>query len=330
MQLNKIFSSHMVFAKGLPIRVYGEGEGVAKITFAGKEKTVVANGDNWLIEFEPMEYGGPYVLEAVFEDSKVVLDDIYVGEVYLFAGQSNMQFKLGASTTPESEYESNDMLRLFSPDRIEKTDHYVASDGWVTCQKDFAEKWSALAYLAGNEIAKTKNVAIGIIVCYQGASIIESWVPEGILDEISKANNVQHPDHTYTMNGEWNTHGTLYSKVLSQAIPYSLTSAVWYQGESDANLGESKVYADELCILIDTWRKDFMREDLPFVIVQIADYNNARDGQAWKNIQKAQIDVLSMRDNLKGVISRDVCENDDIHPKTKAKLAHRIAAVLCE
>ena len=38
MKLNKIFSSHMVFAKGLPIRVYGEGEGVAKITFAGKEK----------------------------------------------------------------------------------------------------------------------------------------------------------------------------------------------------------------------------------------------------------------------------------------------------
>ena len=34
MKLNSIFTSHMVFAKGMPIRIFGEGKGTAEITFA--------------------------------------------------------------------------------------------------------------------------------------------------------------------------------------------------------------------------------------------------------------------------------------------------------
>lgn len=37
-----------------------------------------------------------------------------------------------------------------------------------------------------------------------------------------------------------------------------------------------------------------------------------------------------MRDNVKTVISCDVCETDDIHPKTKNILAKRVADVLLE
>ena len=114
MKLNKIFTSHMVFARNLPIRVYGEGLGNVEIQFAGKTKTLNSKNENWIVEFEPMEYGGPYSMEVKFDDNTVVLEDIYVGEVFLFAGQSNMQFKLGTSNTPEELYRSNDKLRFFS------------------------------------------------------------------------------------------------------------------------------------------------------------------------------------------------------------------------
>ena len=88
MKLNKIFTSHMVFARHLPIKIYGEGSGVVEIYFAGHKKTLISKKDKWMVEFPPMEYGGPYSMEVVFEDRQVVLEDIYIGEVFLFAGQS--------------------------------------------------------------------------------------------------------------------------------------------------------------------------------------------------------------------------------------------------
>ena len=41
MELDKIFSSNMVFAANLPIRIYGEGPGRAEISFADYSETVV-------------------------------------------------------------------------------------------------------------------------------------------------------------------------------------------------------------------------------------------------------------------------------------------------
>lgn len=48
-----------------------------------------------------MPYSGPYTLTVSFETETVVLEDIYVGEVYLFAGQSNMEWKLRQTVTPD-------------------------------------------------------------------------------------------------------------------------------------------------------------------------------------------------------------------------------------
>ena len=133
MKLNSIFTSHMVFAKGLPIRIYGEGSGTVQVRFCGCKKTITSHEQKWLVEFPPMEYGGPYSMEVIFEDKTIVLEDIYIGEVILFAGQSNVQFKMEESNTPTEQYQSNCKLRLFSTDRIEKTDYFTASDGWVVC-----------------------------------------------------------------------------------------------------------------------------------------------------------------------------------------------------
>ena len=54
MKLNAIFASNMVFAANKPIRVYGEGEGTAEISFAGKVITAFSNGGFWMVEFPEM------------------------------------------------------------------------------------------------------------------------------------------------------------------------------------------------------------------------------------------------------------------------------------
>lgn len=332
MELNKIFTSHMVFQARKPIRVYGKGQGKAEIKFAGQKSTVVSDKDDWMAELEPMEYGGPYSMEIFFEDSKIVLEDIYIGEVYLFSGQSNMEMKMKSTNTPPELYKSNNKLRFYSTDKIVRPDYYTTSDGWVICEKECIEKWSALAYLAGDEISRTKDIAVGIIVCCLGESVIESWVPEGSFQKIGI--NIPDEDKFENHSISFNKEGTLYNFALSQAIPYSISAVVWYQGESDATEAEGYVYAEELCELIRIWRKDFLDDNLPFIVIQIADFVK-RAELAWKDngwplIQKAQIEVPSKIHGVKTVISCDVCENDEIHPQTKDKLSKRISANLLD
>jgi len=329
MKLDAIFTSVMVFAANQPVRIYGVGDGNAVITFANQTKSVTAVDGKWLIEFPPMEYGGPYELSFVVGDKETVLTDIFVGEVYLFAGQSNMQFKLHESATSPEAYKTNEKLRLFSTDRIEDSDVFKAKDGWVKCSKENAKDWTAIGYLAGTELAENKNIAIGIITAYQGASVIESWVPEGTFESlgIGVPPEQRHGDHHSDICKDWNGDGVLYNYALSQIIPFSLSGVVWYQGESDTSLEESFEYKNELTAMINIWRKGFKNDKLPFVIIQIADFD-PRDDEAWHNVQKAQLEIQDEVERVKTVISADVCEKDLIHPPTKDKLSHRVVEAL--
>lgn len=328
MKLKEIFRSHMVFACHQPIRIFGSGKGRAEITFANVSKTVTSEQEQWLVEFPPMECDGPYELRFASDEESVSFTDIYVGEVYLFAGQSNMQFKVKDGEDDLGLCETNEMLRMFSTDRIEKTDYFTPKDGWVKAEKHTAPEWSALAHFAGAKLVRERKIAIGIVVAYQGASVIESWVPEGILEENDillprSEKGKSHFDPRYI----WNKDGTLYENMMCQIKPFSFTGIVWYQGESDTTLGESKVYGKELAILIDTWRKDFQNPALPFTVIQIADLKLEKP-EAWTNVQKAQYNIQFAIPDVTTVISADVCADDDIHPPRKYLLAQRLADTL--
>ena len=328
MLLNKIFSSHMVFAANKPILIYGEGKGVGEITFAGVTKKVVSTERTWEIAFPAMPHGGPYELKCVFENGVTVYEDIYVGDVYLIAGQSNVQFKMRSSSTmPESLLEDNGMLRLFSPERIEKTEKFFPEDGWLPCTKERALDWTAVGYLMGNYITKKKGVAVGLIACYQGASVIESWLPKGALQKagIALSWGQKHRDHYFPIYEKWCYDGQLYDFVFSQVKPYPVTGVVWYQGESDTTYDEARVYDREVAALITAWREDLRDESLPFIVVQLADFGVNGNSEEWTLLQQAQLRVPTLVDNVAVVQCADVCEKDDIHPPTKDKLAIRIA-----
>ena len=82
-----------------------------------------------------------------------------------------------------------------------------------------------------------------------------------------------------------------------------------------------------LLCLINSWRAAFKDDKLPFTVVQLPDFLNC-DVESWKKIQKAQAKIRAKAPFVKTVISRDVCENTDIHPKKKYKLSERIAQSL--
>lgn len=329
MQLNQIFTSHMVFPANKVLRVYGISGTDVTVNFAGQQVTVSPRDRKWIAEFPPMEYGGPYEMTVTSGIEHITLDDIYIGEVYLCSGQSNMTFQLQLSTYPKESYADNPMLRLFSTDRLEAGEPLKAKDGWRLCEKETAGLWSALGYLVGMDQQRRKNIAIGIITCAQGASVIESWVPKGTFENIGiripmAEKWFDHKCPAYC----WRFDGRLYEFALSQVIPYPLSAVIWYQGEADSTAAEGPVYDRELCELIRIWRDDFRDSGLPFVVVQLARLIDWPDQAGWKLVQEAQTRVPTMIPGVKTVVSADVCETDDIHPPTKDKLAIRISDAL--
>ena len=84
MVLNSIFTSHMVLQAGKPIRFFGTGEGCVSVTFMNEKKSACADGD-WLIEFEPCGYGGPYDVLVEHDQEVKALSDVWVGDVYLMS-----------------------------------------------------------------------------------------------------------------------------------------------------------------------------------------------------------------------------------------------------
>lgn len=329
MELNAIFCNGMVLAANKPIRVFGTGSGRAEVRFLGVEKSTETSDAFWCIELPARPYGGPYEMEITLCGKHHILTDVYVGEVLLLHGQSNIQFRLCESSYPCDDYEACPDLRQFVLQRVADDAPYRNVDGWVGCTEQTAGSFSAIGYHVGLEIARARGCAVGLIGCYQGASVIQTWLPNGTEAQLGLciADADRHRDHFKDPYKKWNPKGCLYEFAVQRVMPYSLSWVIWYQGESNATPVEGAVYDRLLKALIGQRRVDFDDPALPFVIVELAECL-ARAGEGWTLVQKAQKRVGDEISDVTTVPCADVCENDNIHPPTKILLSRRIASVI--
>lgn len=328
-KLNPIFADGIVFAANKPIRIFGVGNGHVSVSFLGEPVEQDAQGD-WCLELSARSYGGPYTMDLTLDGKNITISDVYVGEVILLAGQSNIEFKMRESKDYPELSETNNLLRLFSLNKISKNDFYDPTDKWVPCDsKEGIKYWSAIGYETGLEVCKKKGCAVGLISCNQGASCIQSWLPAGTSDrlaihipaELACANRTAYP--------AWNGDSALYRAMQQKIVPFSLSHVIWYQGESNHADAEAVEYKKFLTELLRVWREDFKDSELPFIVVQIANYiSRMKKGPGWELIQKMQMEIQNEVANVTTVVSKDVCEDDDIHPPTKRYLSKRIAAVI--
>lgn len=331
MELASIFRDNMVFQAGKPIRVFGSGEGEARVYLldTGLEAAATVRDGHWLAELPPMPAGGPYSLGVWLDGPMRRLDNIYIGQVLLCAGQSNMQFTMAEETTPPECYAADDGLRLFAMDRPELLPEgecrLDSTDGWLPCRRGQVELWPALGYLVGRALRAKKQQAVGIVLCAQGASVIQSWLPPQLLPACAQAIPPQELFCDHTVYPLWNPPGFLYREMLAPLLPFSFGGVIWYQGESNASPAEGAVYLPMLQAMVEHWRAADDDSTLPFVIVQIAD---TRRDEGWLAVQKAQAAAPAAIPHLQMVASADVCEPNEIHPPTKSRLAERIAALL--
>ena len=334
MRLAPVFADHMVFAAGKPIRVFGTGDGEVSVSFCGKTAKSESIYGKWCVVLPACDAGGPFEMTVEMPGGKRrIIRDVAVGEVLVMAGQSNMQFKLGESTTNPTTWNSDPMIREFTTTRLERQEPYYAKDGWIVLDKSDAGKWSAIGYETAIRRARAKGIPIGVINCYQGAALIQSFMPEALArsPRLSVPGRFRiHFDEKEEYYSIWNKSGTIYHKQFGEFAPFSVNAVVWYQGESNTgSVREGEAYTEQLAAMIGQWRVDLGDAFLPFVVIQIADFDDRDNQEAWKAMQVAQSQIPKLCPFVKVVRSADVCESDkSIHPPTKWRIAERVAAAL--
>ena len=130
---------------------------------------------------------------------------------------------------------------------------------------------------------------------------------------------------------------TLYNAVLYPLAPYAINGIVWYQGES--NTGNPAPYADYLKKLIGCWRDRWQEQQMPFVIVQLANYDGRQQtafprpltpqdapiNSGWAQLREAQRTVAKTDARAELAVINDLGETVDIHPLRKKEVAERIS-----
>ncbi|MDR2463910.1 MAG: hypothetical protein LBD30_09075, partial [Verrucomicrobiales bacterium] len=145
-KLPAIFGDHMVLQQGVALPVWGWAEAGERVTvsFAGRSAGAVADGEGkWRVELPPVEAGGQGRTLTVTGKNTITLQDVLVGEVWLAAGQSNMELGIQSADGGAAAVErANDpQLRMFFipwAASLTVKDDFVrgrnALDGkWVVC-----------------------------------------------------------------------------------------------------------------------------------------------------------------------------------------------------
>ena len=127
--------------------------------------------------------------------------------------------------------------------------------------------------------------------------------------------------------GGQNLPTVLYNAMLYPLAPYALTGMVWYQGESNTG-GDARHYETWLTELVTGWRQLWQQPDLPFMVVQLANFMDPSDkpqDTGWSQVREAQRLVAKRQPNTELACIIDLGETVDIHPLRKQEVAQRIA-----
>jgi sialate O-acetylesterase len=112
--------------------------------------------------------------------------------------------------------------------------------------------------------------------------------------------------------------------MIAPATPYTVRGFLWYQGETDSSptLHNPQLYHVLLPTLIRDWRARWNEGDLPFLYVQISNFNSPLED--WGTIRDAERQTLSVS-NTAMAVTLDVGTRDNVHPPDKQTVAARLA-----
>ena len=333
--LPSVVGSNMVLQHSTTVNIWGWAKPKATVkinpSWLGLKKPLKVKADAegfWILPVQtlPASYDAHTITIQAGKEVKE-LTNILFGEVWLCAGQSNMEWSVRKTPDMKADLKNgaNNNIRLYCTGRItastpqnEVPAQKKHKTQWAVCNSKSLANFSAVGYGFGKELQETLNVPVGLIDASYGGTCVEGWLSADYLENNPKvAANAKK-----LRNKKWNKKiSHLHNANIYPIRHASIAGVIWYQGCS--NVGNN-TYFGLLNELIKSWRLEFRNPEMPFYIVEIAPHTY--QGVTGARIREAQARVAARTKNCEIVITNDQNQiPGDIHPPKKAEVAHRLA-----
>lgn len=236
---------------------------------------------------------------------------------------------------------------------------------WQVCTPASVRAFSAAGYYFGVDLQKELNVPIGLVNASFGGSQVEAWIPVEYLlaspdlrptverekvwekerpqvqkqydaamaawrteIEKAKAEGKKEPRAPRVPDAlrEYRIAASIYDHMIEPLIPFATKGILWYQGESNEERAEQ--YGLLLPVFIKAWREQWKNAKLPFGIVQLPNYREVAaqpTDEAWSHLREQQRRTVAHTRNTGLIVTIDIGEAHDIHPKNKLDVGKRMA-----
>jgi len=186
--LPALISDNMVLQRGTRANVWGKadpGESVTVRLGPDSAQTMAGTDGNWGVKLNALPSGGPYDL-TVSGKNTITVHNVAVGEVWVCAGESNMEYKVVAARDAQKEMAdaAMPMVRVFVVKHDAQEEPQGDCEGaWVVCDPDSVKDFPAVAYFFARELNLEMRVPFGLIESAWGTSRVEAWTPRATLEK---------------------------------------------------------------------------------------------------------------------------------------------------
>ncbi len=332
------FNDHMVLQQQSQPAIWGWATPNQKIIVqvgwsSKKFQTKSDAAGKWKLTIETASAGGPYDM-SISDGERLTLTDLFLGEVWLCSGQSNMEMPM-KGFKDQALLHSNDaifqsknpLIRFYTVSRTTKATPQDSSKSasWKIAEPLSVADFSATAYYFGRTLSQQLQVPIGLInISYSGTPIEAFMSPESLkaFPEILIPPSTEPKPNNKMAS-------TVYHGMLQPFWGFGIKGMIWYQGET--NYDRPAQYEHLFTSFIKEARTASHQDELPFYFAQIApfDYGVYAIGGApiinSAYLREAQSKVATSVANTGMVVLMDIGEEKSIHPMDKETGGKRLA-----
>ena len=340
-----IFSDYMVLQRESFVPIWGWGEPGKTVTVEPSwcegwtVSAKVGKDGKWCLNIETTEAGGPHTLTITSGKETITLKDILLGEVWVCAGQSNMEMPVGgfgfqlvegardAALKAGTYADKVRIIDIKTPRCYEPIDDIDAS--WKRASVSACVGTSAVAWFFATALADNLDVPVGIIVNPWGGSRIEAWMTREAID-----NSGITPEERAAIDAveehldRWpETPELIWNGRMAPIAGYRAKGFIWYQGCSNM---DQECYDKLQTSMVKLWREAWamgdMPIDMPFIFALLAPYEHG-DMNARKrpHFIESQLRSLKTIPESYAVCTETLGDLGTIHPSKKKEVGDMMA-----
>ena len=155
---------------------------------------------------------------------------------------------------------------------------------------------------------------------YEFPAILRNWTKNDFIQDWVRgraALNVKKSSYKYQRHPYEPCY--LYESGILPLQQYPIKGVLWYQGESNAH--NKDAHEKLFKLLVQSWRKNWNNEDMPFYFVQLSSLNRP----SWPWFRDSQRRLMNEIPHTGMAVCTDRGDSLDVHPTRKQEVGERLA-----